>query len=177
MLHERVEHRLDLSRPGRPLEWYRTVLQTFHGFYAPTECACPAYGADAARWVDDLDRRKTHLLRADLQHLGLTSEEIEQLPHCTEMTSPPTPSRQIGCMYVMEGSTLGGQYIVRNLDHGWPSAFFSSYGASVGAAWKRFCAVLDSTPVDAPPLDPDEVVAGASETFLRLERWFDERGL
>ena len=176
-LHERVEQRLDLSRPGRPLEWYRTVLKAFHGFYTPTEFVCPAYGADAARWIDTVDRRKSHLLRADLQHLGLTPGEVHQLPNCREMTAPMTPSRQLGCMYVMEGSTLGGQYIVRHLDRSWPSAFFRSYGASVGSAWKSFCAVLDLASADAEPVNCDEVVAGASETFKRLDRWFGERGL
>ena len=52
-------------------------------------------------------------------------------------------------MYVLEGATLGGAVISRNVRavlHLGPhngASFFASYGADVGANWKAFCEALE----------------------------------
>ncbi len=79
----------------------------------------------------------------------------------------------LGCLYVLEGSTLGGQVVTRYLA-GVPSmedvtwfSFFSSYGAEVGPMWQEFGEFLT---VHARG-DDEAIVRAACETFTTLACW------
>ena len=77
-------------------------------------------------------------------------------------------------MYVLEGSTLGGQFLTRHFatalsltpDTG--CAFFSGYGPATGPRWAAFVKLLDA--LDAPE-NRAETLDAALETFERLEAW------
>jgi heme oxygenase len=80
---------------------------------------------------------------------------------------------------VLEGSTLGGRYILAKLPpalaplRGRATAFLEGYGAETGARWRAFGeialrAIGSAADVDAAE---DEAVAGACETFARLIDW------
>ena len=117
-------------------------------------------------------RRRMHLLQADLAALGLSAHEVAGLPAC------PLPLLRnaveaLGSLYVMEGSTLGGRVIERNVErclgfdgrHG--CAYFAGYGTRTGAMWGLFLQRLD----EAPAADAQQVTEGATATFERLARW------
>jgi heme oxygenase len=86
----------------------------------------------------------------------------------------------IGCLYVIEGSTLGGQIILHsvqkslNLDAGGGVKFFHGYGARTPGMWKSFISALDSIPPTGEAADAVE--QGAMQTFLAFTAaWGDEK--
>ena len=99
------------------------------------------------------------------------------LPVCSTLPRVATFADALGCLYVLEGSTLGGQFIRREVaarlgltpDRG--CAFFAGYGERTGAMWKAFGAAVTAH-ADARPEDRDVIVAAAVETFTRLDEWF-----
>ena len=117
-------------------------------------------------------RRRMYLLQADLAALGLSARAVAMLPTC------PAPVLRnaveaLGSLYVMEGSTLGGRVIERNVErclglnarHG--CTYFAGYGARTGAMWRSFLTRLDQ----APAADAEQVADGATATFERLAWW------
>ena len=121
-------------------------------------------------------RRRMHLLQADLAALGLSAREVALLPMC------PVPvlrnaAEALGSLYVMEGSTLGGRVIERNVErclgldarHG--CTYFAGYGTHTGAMWRSFLARLDQVPA----ADAEQVADGATETFERLAWWLPQK--
>jgi heme oxygenase len=83
----------------------------------------------------------------------------------------------LGCLYVLEGATLGGQLIGRQVqrqlglrsEHG--CAFFAGYGADqTGPMWKAFSEAVDAYG-SAQPAAQGAIVAAACDTFLRFEHW------
>jgi hypothetical protein len=69
-----------------------------------------------------------------------------------------TPARRLGALYVVEGSTLGGRHLARNLDPLLGSTesagrrFFLGRGADTNAAWIGFLArmtLFAGTPADS----------------------------
>lgn len=178
--HDRIE-RDPLSRGmlGAELSraYYTMVLEAYYGLYAPMEGRL----AGAADWGDlgfDMARRlKTPLLRADLAHLGVAGAALAELPRCEGLPWALSLPGALGCMYVLEGATLGGQLIARHvqgalgLSAAGGAAFFNSYGAEVGPMWKEFKALVERHGAG----HEDAVIAGASAMYASLERWFFER--
>ena len=78
-----------------------------------------------------------------------------------------------GCLYVLEGSTLGGRVISRHvqsrLGSDVPRAFLDAYGSRTGERWQAFRAALAGAPrnrdVDA------RIIAGARATFEAFTAW------
>jgi heme oxygenase len=172
--HEALEGRVNIGGRCATIEGYRGLIERFYGFYAPAEAALvPLLGGEEGLDLDD--RRKTPLLRRDLLALGLGESEIDALPLCRDL--PPLPGRPeaLGCMYVMEGATLGGQYVRKSVSKELPEAagalaFFSSYGDRVGSMWKTFGEALTAR-ADSPEVE-DRIIDSAAATFDSFERWF-----
>ncbi len=168
-VHDRIEGALGLLSEQLDLDAYRNVLERFYGFWRNWEPHMAALLQDEAL----LDpRRRMHLLEADLVAIGLSAHELEALPRC------PLPTllddvEALGSLYVMEGSTLGGRVIQRNvarclgLDGRSGCAYFAGYGAHTGRMWQSFLARLNEEPVINAP----RIANGASATFERLAWW------
>lgn len=175
--HDWLQAGLDLpGRFGSTTE-YRGLLAEFFGFYRPLETALAS-----ASWegVGALfaPRRKTPLLQADLRALGLSDPEIARLPLCSWTPRPADRAGVFGCLYVLEGATLGGRvvrrYVLERLGYQAEAAtmFFTSYGAQVGPMWQSF---LDRMEVECRN-DPDVVIRMAIATFESMSNWlFRER--
>ena len=94
----------------------------------------------------DLEARlKTPLLAQDVHQLGLEHYVFDFNPDI----SLDTVSEALGCMYVMEGATLGGTVIGRSLqkvseitDSG-AMHYYGCYGEQTGRHWKRFKEVVE----------------------------------
>ena len=171
--HAQIEGSLPLLDPGLSPARYRSVMAAFYGFYADLEprllLAAGLHAADI-----ELGRRaKIPLLLLDLRALGRASDQIAGLPRCTDLPLSPTPSHALGTLYVLEGATLGGQVIARNLraalglgpTNG--AAFFDGYGGETRLMWKGFSEHVDR----AAALDVDALVASAVDTFEKLRVW------
>jgi len=177
-MHDALERRLNIADPNLSAERYFRILRRFYGFYAPMESAIAAYGTHPQDWID-ADRRKIPLLSSDLESSGMSNREIAHLPHCTYLPGLSNSAGHLGCMYVMEGATLGGQIVSRHVkDHlGLTDAvtrFFNSYGARVGAMWKSFCGHLEAIENSQAARGP--VIASACATFGALDRWLSHDG-
>ena len=171
--HDRLEGSLGLLDEWLDQDAYKQVLERFYGFWRGWEPQVAALLQDGA-FLEP--RRRTHLLRADLAALGSSACAVAALPAC-----PPPLLRDaagaLGSLYVMEGSTLGGRVIQRNverrlgLDGRSGCAYFAGYGASTGAMWRSFLLRLDQ----APAADAERIAAGATATFERLAGWLPRR--
>ena len=196
--HEHIESSLDLLRPGLLMEQYTRLLERWHGFEATWQRLAPIAlvgSALADRPVDarpaggppgrtlpgaDLSsflvaRRKLQLLRADLLACGRDAATVDALPTVPDDAVPlSTPSAALGVLYVVEGSTLGGQHVAKFVrgelgltpQHG--LAYFSSYGPDVGARWRETKRLIDTPPFAA---DAGAAIAAANATFACLGGW------
>ncbi len=170
--HDRLDGTLGLLDERLGLDTYRRVLERFYGFWRGWEPQVAALFQDAA-FLDP--RRRMHLLRADLTTVGLSAHAVQMLPAC------PLPilrdaAEALGSLYVMEGSTLGGRVIERNverclgLDGRRGCTYFAGYDTDTGRMWRSFLARLDLAPV----ADAERVADGAVATFERLAWWLPQ---
>ncbi len=135
------------------------------------------------RWMDahapdDLlplleDRRRATLLKEDLLAMGESVPgEEDGAPLEDSAVEGDARSVFLGRMYVMEGSTLGGQYIADHveerlsLQQGRGNTYFRGYGTATGARWREFRAVLAAL----PETEADTVIAAAREMFHLFQR-------
>lgn len=181
--HTAVEQVLDLMSTSLTRDGYCQRLAQFYGFYSPLEDALKAHGkpqvrmADAAhpagaRFAVDPRLSKTALLKRDLQHMAVNTDE---LPMCRQL--PPTETRvdALGCMYVMEGATLGGRLITQHIRSALGitpatgGSFFDGYGDDTGRMWQGMRQLLASSAPDRQ--SQDAMVASAIATFAGLRRW------
>jgi len=159
--HARVEDTVDVLRAGRSPETYAPVLQAFRSLYAPLERALDRSPLTLDVVPDFAERRKTAWLDADLAALGA--------PVPADLDVPPlsTVEDVAGACYVLEGATLGGAIVARELPD-LPHRFFASYGSSRGAMWASFRGHLRA--LDDHGIDRAQAVASAQRTFRLFER-------
>lgn len=175
LVHSRIEGLLPVLEPGLTRARYRRVIEAFYGFHAPLEASLmrAAAGEGAALTLDL--RTKLPLLIADLRALGVTTAEIEALPHCRNLPAIHSPSHAIGILYVIEGSTLGGQIIRKHLraalgiDGSTGTAYFTGYGPETRSMWTGFCDHVNGSST----LEIDAAIDAAADTFQSLARWLE----
>ena len=173
--HAALESRSILLDPSLSFTAYRNCLLRFFGYYAPLELLL----LGANRWSDaglaHTAWQKAPLLAQDLLTLGDTPDQLEQAPKCQSLPDLSTTARVFGCLYVIEGATLGGQIVTRHLVDTLAvtaqcgGAFFRGYGEHTGSRWKAFGTQL--TAFASRSGSDDEIVASANETFETLDRW------
>ena len=155
---------------------YGEILRSFYGYFSPIETALDSLEDLLQHLPDFRERRKSYLLLEDLQTLGMNPNNLSI---CSDLPPLSTLSQAFGILYVLEGSTLGGQYISRvvkknlNLSDGEGTLFFEGYGKETGKRWKRFqqALVLYSTGLD--PSEEAIVLESANKTFEKLEKWLN----
>ncbi|MBI1858938.1 MAG: biliverdin-producing heme oxygenase, partial [Candidatus Melainabacteria bacterium] len=94
-----------------PLDRYRVLLEKFWGFYKPMEEKFGARSEWQASGFNFNERRKAHLIEKDLAFLSVTAQDI---PSCDDLPEIESFEQALGCMYVLEGATLGAQQMARN---------------------------------------------------------------
>lgn len=176
--HDAIEAALDLTRETLTLDAYLRTLKRFYGFYRPLEDGLADIAGWTERGIDLAQRQKAPLLESDLRALGVASPSA--LPVCTDLPAHGTVAAALGCLYVLEGATLGGQVISRSvqkatditIDSG--GRFFRGYGDRTGGMWQAFRAALVAFAVT--PGDQNEIVSAAKDTFSKLHRWTTAAG-
>ena len=179
-----MEGALDLMRDDLSLADYRRLLERYFGFYAPIEArladvlACVTLGG-----LEFETRRKLPLLRADLAVLG--GPAADTLAVCDAPPPLHTPAQAMGCLYVLEGATLGGMVIGKHVQRtlgltpNCGARFFHGSGARTAEMWRACRAALAEFAADAdsPAAAPaatanaNAVVESANETFRSLRHW------
>ncbi|MEO7526811.1 MAG: biliverdin-producing heme oxygenase [Chitinophagaceae bacterium] len=119
-------------------------------------------------------RRKISLLLNDLHFLGidpgnkLADKNVLQNYYCTNASA-------LGGMYVMEGSTLGSQFICRHIEKKLGAqvkgamSYFEGYGEKTGSMWKAFLKTFAEISVGEN--QEEQTIEAAEHTFKMLEDW------
>jgi heme oxygenase len=171
--HEAVEGTSPLMLQSLSIAEYVQCLRGFYGVVAAWEERVPKV---APLWLQPTlaARQRKHLLQRDLASFGETQEEAGR-PILPEMADLPS---LLGAMYVMEGSTLGGQYIARHvetvlhLSEGRGNSYFRGSGSQTGAMWKEFCEILKTR---IPDEQTDAVVVSVKAMFRTFGTWMTRK--
>ena len=172
--HSAIESQMPVLDPDLSLAIYCQLLNRFWGYYAPLE--------DLLRIEIDIywpgkeyissERAKAPLLEKDLRVFGQSAELLER---CTSLPELKTHAQVLGCLYVIEGATLGGQiiskHLLANLGLGpeTGAAFFNGYGADTCLQWQSFRSFLTS---NAESMNQDdEIVVSGNDIFKTLSQW------
>jgi len=122
--------------------------------------------------IPDLDQRfKAPLIVQDLKNTGFA--DTGNLPTFDFEFS--TQAEALGIMYVIEGSTLGGRVLYKNinqslgLDAQNGASYFWGYGQQTGQYWKTFISLFSQYAVEENC--EDEIISSAIQTFDAIDNW------
>jgi heme oxygenase len=175
-LHKRIETLVPLLDRDLTISGYTQYLQQLFPFYQQLErCLRSVTGLSSV--VADLDERwKTDLLAADLGINLVGSGDLFEFALTSDfIPQPRNIPEALGCLYVLEGSTLGAQILIRAVRGSLGKAaegkthFLESYQSRTGEKWRRLCAILNAALVD--PAELEITVASARSTFAGLYDW------
>ncbi len=170
--HQATEATVNLMRPDYTLDDYRNLLVRFYSFYKPFEAKMSESIARNSVEFNHDERLNTPKLEADLMSLGMSENDLSQIETFADLPNLDSKERIFGSLYVIEGSTLGGQVISRHLkgkfdiDETSGAAFFSGYGKDTGKMWNGYREAV--TNFAESGADAEEIIAGANETFEKI---------
>lgn len=173
--HQQLEKNLIFKlKEMASLQDYLYILQIFYAYFGALEDQINKYiGAD--QLSDYAARRKTLSIKEDIVALnGIVPEKATaaDLPVIDDVL------KAFGALYVIEGSTLGGQVISKMIskklelatDEG--LSFFRSYGEDTMAMWDSFKVVLESHANTQH--EADVITQAANETFQKFKFWMEK---
>jgi heme oxygenase len=144
-VHVHAEETFELDRWLSNRAAYADLLTLMWGFHAAAESAL----ARIDGWegltpsIDLRQRRRAFRIEQDLDELGRPRPTWAG----TDTLQLATIADGLGCLYVVEGSTLGGRVVAARaraaLGPRLPTAFFADPSRNVGQDWKLLQASLD----------------------------------
>jgi heme oxygenase len=165
--HREIETLIDPMKNFASLEAYKAHLLKTWTFYRTLEADLAAL-AWTTVGIDFVSRRKAPLLEEDMRFLGVPHSPTEERKQPLDRINLDFA---LGCLYVLEGATLGGQIISRHLaklgiepENG--GRFFNGYGPKTGEMWKSFQTSATTYCVTDDQIG--EAVAGAQSTFRKF---------
>ena len=172
--HQQLEKKVvtQIKAVGTPDD-YAKLIRLFYGYFGGVEAAIAL--RPQLIFLSDYDqRRKSVALANDLKLLNSSLPVI-----ATESSLPGLENEfQIaGALYVMEGSTLGGKFIVKMLKEKLaqisPDAFsfFVGYQEDTGKMWQRFIDAINKMSLNE--VQENEVIESANDTFSHFAKWID----
>lgn len=125
--------------------------------------------------ISDLnERKKAHLLQNDLKFLECKTHESVSIFKNSIFTVPFA----LGILYVIEGSSLGGRFILKNVEK-LPGlnaqqgvSYFTGYGDRTGSYWKAMTGYL--TLYEEQHDCGDEIIEGAVYAFECIYNHFQK---
>lgn len=173
--HQQLEKNLILRLKGmKNPEDYIRILQLFYAYFGALEDQIDQYiGVD--QLADYAERRKTASIKNDILALN---GEVPQKASIGDLPDIENVLQAFGALYVIEGSTLGGQVISKMITNqlGLSTeagiSFFKSYGDDTMAMWQSFKVVLEKHA--AAQTDADLITEAANETFAKFKHWMEE---
>jgi heme oxygenase len=149
---------------------YRFHLGRLLGLFEPLEGAVTA-AAGPSDPVCSL--RRSRELREDLEHMGVTTREIDKIERCQRIP-PITTAGLRGYTYVILGSLLGGKIIAKRLRAVLgPDVSLQFYGdekTRYEALWASFCQDLETNGQNDLAIICDTAMA----LFDLYDGWFSE---
>ena len=148
---------------------YGLALAALHGVYAQAETWVLEFLAEHPRLFDYQSRRKLPALESDLKTLGRSPLTCKM-----QFKAEVTLGALVGVLYVLEGSTQGGQFIARNLKlipgASLPIRFFSGYGDQSRQRWDEFLQFADS---QCPLAEYEQAASTAVSVFDAIKTQLD----
>ncbi|HTD95988.1 MAG TPA: biliverdin-producing heme oxygenase [Edaphobacter sp.] len=163
--HAAVEKTVPLMEEDLSREDYVRYLRQIHGVVAAWEERSAEVSPEWMRAILAA-RQRREMLERDLRWFSVASSTDERpvMPMMSDEAS------LLGAMYVMEGSTLGGQLIaahvarVLGLKDGQGDAYFRGHGRQTGTMWREFCEVLRTRVTD----DESEAAIRAAKAMFQV---------
>ncbi|MEO1655442.1 MAG: biliverdin-producing heme oxygenase, partial [Bacteroidota bacterium] len=153
---------------------YIGLLQKLFAFYHFLEKSLDSQIPAQAGVEDYAERMKHRLLRDDL--VFLMGKLPASLPKVDLSLVLDTPAKFLGYLYVIEGSTLGGQLLSKSiknhlyLEAGRGGSYYNSYGSKqIGYYWKKLKAYLMAY-AEQHPAQTTELLNSARLTFQNLDQ-------
>lgn len=161
---------MPLLKAARDKESYTRLLTAMYTYLQPVEKAVFQY-IHAEQLPDATDRRTMAYMAADLKALD-TNPDV--LPRAAQLPAINNLAGAFGALYVLEGSTLGGQIVGNILRKNLPPAlhhtrYFDSYGEETKTMWKKFTQALNIFG-EAHPAQGAEIINAAKETFTAFQK-------
>ena len=167
--HDRAEKSMRVMEPELGRSGYIDTLRSLYGFIRGWEIW--AEGVTRGELREQLHaRQRSALLAADLRFFS--SQLPEDLYPGPSLTARNT-AEVLGTMYVIEGSTLGGQYIARHVEKvlslapGHGDTYFQGYGERSGQMWQEMRELLRGVPDQYA----DTVIFAAKLLFSDFANW------
>lgn len=168
--HARLDASIGLERMCAPR--YAAVLRALARAHGLVEAALLPHAAPLRRFDYDLAARsKRAWLDADLRDLDVAPASSDRATWRSLALA-----EAFGAVYVVEGATLGGRVIARELASApfLPEAlgrrYFSGYGADTASAWRGTRRTIEAFEAWTSGAFTAEIVAGANATFSLFER-------
>jgi heme oxygenase len=174
-VHKSIEIRLALPGSIRSLPDYRACLVGFYQLYRPMELLLLRFPEWTVIGLDHSACSLSARLAADLHALNVSVPDIS----CAQACALPCLqdfANALGACYVMEGSALGAQFMLPQLQKvlgnqmTGADTFFRGRSTETAAFWKTFRSMLDLYG-DLHPGQTASVVSGAIATFEAIGLW------
>lgn len=120
-------------------------------------------------------RQKAQLLAADLLQSKQDIDRLALVPDSVFTTYYTNACTAWGGMYVLEGSTLGGQIITKHLQQflgegiTQKTHYLAGYGAATGSMWKTF--LQHFSEAATTKCNQEEIIKSAVQTFSLINSW------
>ncbi len=152
---------------------YAQVLSYFYAYFTAIEEQINAYLPESlAPYLQS--RRDASYIARDIQELGASLADVP--PAVRPEIS--TTAQAIGALYVLEGSIMGGPYIVKMLEKSGIHKgfhFFSGYGDQSAEKWDLFCQLINAEVQDYDGIAL--AIMAAQDTFLKFGETFQEKSV
>ena len=150
--HEELETRMAILSPELSKERYFEILKSFRSLHALIE---KTLAGDSSELAKDYLAHRSKLALLDEDLAGATAPSIS-----VPLAWMSDSDKLLGALYVIEGSTLGGQVVskgLRALHPEIPVSYFSGYRTETGKMWQSFISRFSHVPL----YKHDAVVSGA----------------
>jgi len=174
--HKKLEElpvSMSIMSPEMKIEDYTYYLSLMHDVHNDTETLIFPLFSDL---IEDLEhRRKKQLIENDLLFLNSNNTDSEKVFQIEGISTPFA----LGILYVVEGSTLGGRFILKNVSK-FPElsgdkgvSYFNGYGEKTGSFWKSFLNFLSE--YEQKHDCGDAIIEGAIFAFDSIYKHFDRK--
>lgn len=177
--HTKVNHQqleiklLTILRSIRTQFEYGKLLSLFYSFFKSLELSIQKY-LDPEDLITYSRRRKVQALVVDL---NFVSQAIPPLAETDFLPQINDRFEALGALYVLEGSTLGGNAICGMLKKSMDTpnvdamTFFTGHAGDTLNNWKEFLTILNM-PYNI--LEQQSMMRSANDTFICFGLWIDK---
>ncbi len=157
-----VSHIKNITTPGQ----YVSLLKVMYGYHKPLEIILQPYVRH------DISRRSADNILADIAHFKPGYQP--DIRYCASLPEVADRADALGCLYVSEGSTLGGVHVANmiarklQIDTTAGFSFFLAYGDRTKEMWEQFKELLNQPHTEEAK---EKMLKSAASTFTTLNNW------